>query len=64
MEGGGLIGPEGDPAGWKVLQPVKFKGKLFEAKEVEVECTVRRKILAKGLSKLILLVISLLSRLQ
>ncbi|KAJ6507966.1 hypothetical protein C8R47DRAFT_1100150 [Mycena vitilis] len=39
-EGGELLGPEGDPAGWKVLPPVKSKGKLFEAKEVEVECTL------------------------
>ncbi|KAF7374746.1 hypothetical protein MSAN_00360100 [Mycena sanguinolenta] len=39
-EGTELIGPEGDPAGWKVLQPIKFKGKLFDVKEVEVECTI------------------------
>ncbi|KAJ7158555.1 hypothetical protein C8R46DRAFT_394456 [Mycena filopes] len=39
-EGTDLIGPEGDPAGWKVLPPVKFKGKLFDAVEVEVECTL------------------------
>ncbi|KAJ7261800.1 hypothetical protein B0H12DRAFT_1105794 [Mycena haematopus] len=39
-EGTELIGPEGDPAGWKVLQPVKFKGKLFDTKEVELECTI------------------------
>ncbi|KAJ7126829.1 hypothetical protein C8R44DRAFT_105996 [Mycena epipterygia] len=37
-EGSELMGPDGDPAGWKVLQPVNIKGKLFEAKEVEVEC--------------------------
>jgi hypothetical protein len=39
-EGSDLIGPEGDPAGWKVLQPVKFKGKLFATVDVEMECTV------------------------
>ncbi|KAF8206241.1 hypothetical protein K438DRAFT_1816872 [Mycena galopus ATCC 62051] len=39
-EGGDLIGPDGDPQGWKVLQPVKFKGKLFDTKEVEVKCTL------------------------
>ncbi|KAJ7094274.1 hypothetical protein C8R44DRAFT_645459, partial [Mycena epipterygia] len=39
-EGSELIGPEGDPAGWKVLQPFKFKGKLFDAKEIDVECTL------------------------
>ncbi|KAJ7364224.1 hypothetical protein DFH08DRAFT_910474 [Mycena albidolilacea] len=40
QEGGDLVGPEGDPQGWKVLRPVKFKGKLFDAKEVEAECTL------------------------
>ncbi|KAJ7707531.1 hypothetical protein B0H17DRAFT_1032986 [Mycena rosella] len=39
-EGTELLGPAGDPGGWKVLPPLKFKGKLFEAKEVEVECTL------------------------
>ncbi|KAJ7094264.1 hypothetical protein C8R44DRAFT_814125 [Mycena epipterygia] len=39
-EGSELIGPEGDPTGWKILQPLKFKGKLFDAKEVDVECTL------------------------
>ncbi|KAJ7476021.1 hypothetical protein FB451DRAFT_265026 [Mycena latifolia] len=39
-EGSELIGPAGDPGGWKVLQPLTIKGKLFEAKEVEVECTL------------------------
>jgi arrestin (S-antigen)-like protein len=35
-----LIGPDGDPQGWKVLTPVKVKGTLFSVKPVEVECTV------------------------
>ncbi|KAJ7773470.1 hypothetical protein B0H16DRAFT_150150 [Mycena metata] len=35
-----LIGPDGDSAGWRVLEPVKFKGKLFQAVDVEVECTL------------------------
>ncbi|KAJ6623969.1 hypothetical protein B0H10DRAFT_2162288 [Mycena sp. CBHHK59/15] len=39
-EGSELIGPDGDPAGWKVLEPLKIKGKLFDAKEVDVECTL------------------------
>ncbi|KAJ7476230.1 hypothetical protein FB451DRAFT_1397558 [Mycena latifolia] len=39
-EGSELIGPEGDPAGWKVLQPLQIKGKLFDAKEVDIECTL------------------------
>ncbi|KAJ7104002.1 hypothetical protein B0H15DRAFT_942036 [Mycena belliarum] len=40
QEGSELIGPDGDPGGWKVLQPLKIRGKLFDAKEVEVECTL------------------------
>ncbi|KAJ7031298.1 hypothetical protein C8F04DRAFT_1110697 [Mycena alexandri] len=39
-EGTDLIGPDGDPAGWKVLPPVKFKGRLFDAVDVELECTL------------------------
>lgn len=40
-DGSLLIGPEGDPEGWKVLPPVQVKGTLFNVKEVEVTCTVR-----------------------
>lgn len=40
-EGSPLIGPEGDPEGWKVLPQVKIRGTLFGTKEVEVDCTVR-----------------------
>ncbi|KAJ7707366.1 hypothetical protein B0H17DRAFT_1032510 [Mycena rosella] len=39
-EGTELLGPKIDPDGWKVLQPLKVKGKLFDAKEVVVECTL------------------------
>ncbi|KAJ7773471.1 hypothetical protein B0H16DRAFT_1714355 [Mycena metata] len=39
-EGTDLIGPDGDPAGWKVSPPVKFKGRLFDAVDVELECTL------------------------
>jgi len=35
-----LIGPDGDPQGWKVLTPVIVKGTLFSAKPVKVECTL------------------------
>lgn len=35
-----LLGPDADPDGWKVLSAVHVKGTLFEAKQVEVECTV------------------------
>jgi hypothetical protein len=39
-EGTALVGPEGDPEGWKVLAPVKFTGILFDVREVEATCTV------------------------
>ena len=41
QEGSQLIGPDGDPQGWKILTPIKVKGTLFSVKSVEVECTVR-----------------------
>lgn len=41
QEGSQLIGPDGDPQGWKILTPIKVKGTLFSVKPVEVECTVR-----------------------
>jgi len=40
-EGNQLIGPDGDPEGWKILAPIKVKGTIFSVKQVEVECTVR-----------------------
>jgi hypothetical protein len=40
-EGSVLLGPGGDPAGWKVLDPVTIKGTLFDTKAIEVKCTVR-----------------------
>lgn len=40
-EGSPLIGPEGDPEGWKILPGLKIKGTLFNTKDVEVDCTVR-----------------------
>ncbi|KAJ7067135.1 hypothetical protein C8F01DRAFT_1120403 [Mycena amicta] len=39
-DGTDLLGPDGDPDGWKVLPPVKVKGRLFDAKDIEVECTL------------------------
>ncbi|KAF9477992.1 hypothetical protein BDN70DRAFT_809665 [Pholiota conissans] len=39
-DGSLLIGPEGDPQGWSVLPPVQIKGTLFNAKDVEVTCTL------------------------
>ncbi|KAF4596561.1 hypothetical protein EYR40_007742 [Pleurotus pulmonarius] len=39
-EGSLLIGPEGDPEGWKVCETVKAKGTLFSVRAVEVECSL------------------------
>lgn len=39
-EGSTLIGPEGDPEGWKVLSPAKVTGTLFDSRQVELQCTV------------------------
>ncbi|KAF8905073.1 hypothetical protein CPB84DRAFT_1845155 [Gymnopilus junonius] len=39
-DGSSLIGPEGDPEGWKVLPEKKIKGTLFNVQEVEVNCTL------------------------
>ncbi|KAJ8494400.1 hypothetical protein ONZ45_g13244 [Pleurotus djamor] len=35
-----LVGPEGDPEGWKVCPSVKVKGTLFTVRTVEVECVL------------------------
>ncbi|KAF4614118.1 hypothetical protein D9613_007827 [Agrocybe pediades] len=35
-----LLGPEGDPEGWKVLPPLAMKGKIFNTEEVELTCTL------------------------
>ncbi len=40
-EGSSLVGPQGDPQGWKVLPAVKVVGTVFDARKVEFECTVR-----------------------
>ncbi|KAI0950800.1 hypothetical protein AcW1_008009 [Taiwanofungus camphoratus] len=39
-EGSTLIGPEGDPEGWKVLSPAKVTGTLFDSRQVELQCTL------------------------
>jgi hypothetical protein len=39
-EGGVVLGPDADPEGWKVYDPVKITGTLFKAREVSVQCTV------------------------
>ncbi|EGN98814.1 hypothetical protein SERLA73DRAFT_54832 [Serpula lacrymans var. lacrymans S7.3] len=39
-EGSPLIGPKGDPEGWKVLPPVSIKGTFFGSKDAVVDCTL------------------------
>ncbi|KAI0367999.1 hypothetical protein BV20DRAFT_949122 [Pilatotrama ljubarskyi] len=39
-EGTALIGPEGDPEGWKVLPSVSIAGTIFGARQVELQCTI------------------------
>lgn len=46
-EGNTLMGPDGDPTGWKVLAPVKVKGTLFNVRECEVECTVSLTLISR-----------------
>jgi hypothetical protein len=38
--GGAILGPDADPEGWKVYEPVKIAGTLFTARDVSVQCTV------------------------
>ncbi|KZS92454.1 hypothetical protein SISNIDRAFT_510742 [Sistotremastrum niveocremeum HHB9708] len=40
IDGGQMVGPDADPAGWKVLPPVKIQGTLFDTKQVEVEVSL------------------------
>ncbi|KAL6304660.1 hypothetical protein BKA93DRAFT_825556 [Sparassis latifolia] len=35
-----LIGPNGDPEGWFALNPVMIRGSIFNARAVEVTCTL------------------------
>jgi hypothetical protein len=39
-EGGELLGPDADPQGWKVFDPVNITGTLFNVRDVSVQCTV------------------------
>ncbi|KAH9063997.1 hypothetical protein EDB87DRAFT_1557455 [Lactarius vividus] len=39
-EGGAVLGPDADPQGWKVFDPVKITGTLFNARDVSVQCTL------------------------
>ena len=39
-EGGVILGPDADPEGWKVYDPVKITETLFGTREVSVQCTV------------------------
>jgi hypothetical protein len=40
VEGGVILGPDVDPEGWRVYDPVKITGTLFGTREVSVQCTV------------------------
>ncbi|KAI0255041.1 hypothetical protein BJV78DRAFT_1279651 [Lactifluus subvellereus] len=39
-EGEAILGPDADPEGWKVYEPVKIAGTLFTARDVSVQCTL------------------------
>lgn len=41
QENSPLLGPDGDPEGWKVFPSVKIRGRIFSARDVELRCTVR-----------------------
>ncbi|KAI0077074.1 hypothetical protein K474DRAFT_1753683 [Panus rudis PR-1116 ss-1] len=47
QEGSSIIGPEGDPDGWKVLPAVSVKGTIFNSREIEATCSLA---IAKPLS--------------
>lgn len=40
VEGLAILGPDADPQGWKVFDPVKITGTLFNARDVSVQCTL------------------------
>lgn len=40
LENSPLAGPDGDPDGWRTSQPVKICGKIFNARSIEVTCTL------------------------
>ncbi|THU84184.1 hypothetical protein K435DRAFT_733492 [Dendrothele bispora CBS 962.96] len=35
-----LVGPEGDPEGWKIIGPIPIRGTLFNSRQIEVQCTL------------------------
>ncbi|KAI0783856.1 hypothetical protein BC629DRAFT_1593993 [Irpex lacteus] len=47
VEGTSIVGPNGDPNGWKSLPQVRISGTLFKSRTVNVDCTIS---LAKPLS--------------
>lgn len=49
-ENNSLLGPLGDPDGWKIFGPVQIKGMLFGVKEVAFDCTVSRSIIRKDMA--------------
>lgn len=40
LENTALLGPEEDPEGWTTLMPIKIRGTIFHARELDVTCTV------------------------
>ncbi|TDL25703.1 hypothetical protein BD410DRAFT_604749 [Rickenella mellea] len=40
QNGSPIVGPEGDPKGWTVSQPIPIKGTLFGKRPVEATCTL------------------------
>lgn len=36
-----LVGPDGDPQGWRTLEPVTVVGSVFNTRTVRVQYTVR-----------------------
>jgi len=35
-EGGEMVGPDGDPSGWKILEDAKLTGTLFKNRAIEI----------------------------
>ena len=50
-EGGVILDPNADPEGWKVYDPVKVTGTLFDTREVSVQCTVSDLLTDRPLSQ-------------
>ncbi|EIW53242.1 uncharacterized protein TRAVEDRAFT_134054 [Trametes versicolor FP-101664 SS1] len=40
LENSPLIGPDGDPDGWQLLEPLRINGSVFSTRSVEATCTL------------------------